>query len=135
MFVTLTYCDDALPEKGSLVREDVKKYCKRLRKYMLTHHNRKIKYMAVGEYGENGTERPHYHLIILGMRYERWREPIKTTAHTTVKDNKQITWFEKYKWVEGRDHKIAEQMWRNARCKKTKRIGKRPPRRNEKTRR
>jgi len=110
LFVTLTYCDEALPEKGSLVREDIKKYCMRLRKHMLTHHNRKIKYMAVGEYGENGTERPHYHLIILGMKYERWKEAIPSSKFTRIEDGKTKTYYAKYKWKEGTEHKIAERM-------------------------
>jgi hypothetical protein len=66
IFATLTYNDESLPENGSLRREDVKNYCKRLRWYMRKFHDKEIKYLAVGEYGEE-EDRPHYHLIVLGM--------------------------------------------------------------------
>lgn len=64
-FLTLTYDDDHLPEGGTLVKEDLQKFFKRLRK-RLKKDNKKIKYYACGEYGEN-TQRPHYHAIILGL--------------------------------------------------------------------
>jgi len=77
IFVTLTYTDDKLPQNASLVKSDLQKFLKRLRK-SLSYENRKIKYFACGEYGEKnvykvfdqirvGTQRPHYHIIIFGM--------------------------------------------------------------------
>jgi hypothetical protein len=79
-FVTLTYDDDHLPHSyGEMVQGkeinrvkskeetldpvDLTKFIKNLRKEI---HPRKIKYYAVGEYGDQ-TERPHYHLAIFGM--------------------------------------------------------------------
>lgn len=64
-FVTLTYNDDNLPDNGSLCKDDLQKFVKRLRK-SLSSDGRKIKYFASGEYGEK-THRPHYHLIVFGM--------------------------------------------------------------------
>lgn len=74
-FVTLTYDDEHLPlsegvnpvtgeieEFGTLVLEDLQKFIKRLRK---ANPEKKIRYFACGEYGEN-TNRPHFHLILFG---------------------------------------------------------------------
>lgn len=62
IFVTLTYDDDYLPPNSSLVKADLQKFFKRLRK----RHESKIRYFACGEYGSR-TQRPHYHAIIFGM--------------------------------------------------------------------
>lgn len=61
-FVTLTYNDENLPSNGSLVKEELSLFFKRLRKNL----DRKLKAYACGEYGDaNG--RPHYHAIIFGV--------------------------------------------------------------------
>lgn len=62
-FLTLTYNDKNLPNNGSLVKKDLQKFFKRLRKRI---YPKKIKYFACGEYGEK-SERPHYHAIIFGL--------------------------------------------------------------------
>lgn len=62
-FITLTYANEHLPVNGSLVKQDLQKYFKRLRKDI---HPRKIKYFACGEYGDIN-QRPHYHAIIFGL--------------------------------------------------------------------
>lgn len=64
-FVTLTYDEDYLPGNNSLVKSDLQKFFKRLRKD-LDLEDRKIKYYACGEYGEK-YGRPHYHAIIYGL--------------------------------------------------------------------
>jgi len=62
-FLTLTYNDENLPQDGSLSKEEVQKYLKRLRDRL---DGREIKFYAAGEYGEeNG--RPHYHLIVMNV--------------------------------------------------------------------
>lgn len=61
-FVTLTYNDENLPVGETLVKKDVQKFFKRLRKYL---EPQKIKYYVAGEYGET-TRRPHYHAVIFG---------------------------------------------------------------------
>lgn len=64
IFTTLTYDDQHIIETDyQLQKADLQKFLKRLRKDL---YPRKIKYFACGEYGEKN-ERPHYHLIILGM--------------------------------------------------------------------
>ena len=62
-FVTLTYNDEHLPEDNNVCKVEMQNFLKRLRKQI---QPRKIKYFAVGEYGEKSW-RPHYHLIIFGL--------------------------------------------------------------------
>lgn len=66
-FVTLTYQDDNLPMndhgEAILIKEDLQKYVKRLRKRIGNEH---IRYFGVGEYGSK-TERPHYHICLFGV--------------------------------------------------------------------
>jgi len=101
-FATLTYNDESLPENGSLRREDVKNYCKRLRWYMRKFHEKEIKYLAVGEYGE-GNDRPHYHLIILGMTAKKI---LKTREG--VKSEKKRYYYEDNPNIE-----IIDKCWNN----------------------
>ena len=63
VFITLTYSDEHLPEKGSLSSRDLQLFFKRLRKRIAPA---KIRYFACGEYGER-FKRPHYHAIIFGL--------------------------------------------------------------------
>lgn len=64
MFVTLTYNDDNIPVGQSLRKLHLQQFFKKLRK--LTE--KKIRYFAVGEYGDE-TQRPHYHAIIFGLSF------------------------------------------------------------------
>lgn len=73
-FVTLTYNNDHLPEDKSIRKTELQLFFKRLRKQLdYFHGERRIKYFACGEYGqekdEHGIpkERPHYHAIIFGL--------------------------------------------------------------------
>jgi len=59
-FCTLTYNDEHLPEGGNLVPRHLQLFLKKLRKQI---EPRKIRFFAVGEYGDE-TKRPHYHLAI-----------------------------------------------------------------------
>lgn len=66
-FLTLTYNDEHLPKTGSLVPEDLQKFLKRLRRYIEYHgSDKKIRFFACGEYGDNFS-RPHYHAIIYNL--------------------------------------------------------------------
>lgn len=60
-FVTLTYADDTLPADLSLDPATLQRFLKRLRVRL----NYKVRYYAVGEYGDQ-SERPHYHLVLFG---------------------------------------------------------------------
>lgn len=57
-FVTLTYGGD----RRDLVPKDLQDWLKRFRKFISP---RKVRYFAVGEYGDN-TGRPHYHAALFG---------------------------------------------------------------------
>lgn len=61
VFLTLTYDNEHLPENGSLKKEDMQNFMKRLR-----NHCPNIRFFGCGEYGERYS-RPHYHLIIFGL--------------------------------------------------------------------
>lgn len=78
-FVTLTYDDDHLPPafpvdeatgeilsvNATLVKNDLQKFFKRLRK----NSKQDIRYYSCGEYGSS-TYRPHYHCIIFGLHLD-----------------------------------------------------------------
>lgn len=78
VFLTLTYKDDCLPPNGSLVKADLQKFFKRLRK-RLDSEGRKIRYFACGEYGDY-KQRPHYHAIVFGLS-------LRPTDKQLVKDS------------------------------------------------
>lgn len=94
LFLTLTYDDehinyDAEHDCLPLVKSDLQKYIKRVRK-VLSYDGRKCKYFACGEYGGSGVTtykgikyyqgRPHFHVILFGvtlddvpMLHEEWQ--------------------------------------------------------------
>lgn len=61
-FLTITYNDQNLPFGGTLKREDLIKFHKRLRKKVP-----KLRVFYCGEYGST-TYRPHYHSLLFGYR-------------------------------------------------------------------
>ena len=69
IFLTLTFTEQELAFRdnpGSLDVKEVQRFIKRLRNHIdRKEDGRKIRYYAVGEYGEL-TGRPHYHIIIFG---------------------------------------------------------------------
>lgn len=85
-FLTLTYDDNSLPfnidtlsgefsGKSSLVKSDLQKFIKRLRKnYPYDNH---ISYLACGEYGELSL-RPHFHVLLFGLKLDDLKEYKKT---------------------------------------------------------
>lgn len=68
VFVTLTYDDKHLPRGGSLVKEHLQKFMKRLRFHADKYGNKRVRFYACGEYGET-TFRPHYHAILFGTDF------------------------------------------------------------------
>lgn len=66
-FVTLTYDDKHLPDLNSLDYPAFQLFMKRLRK---KYSGRKIKFYMCGEYGGQGTERPHYHACLFGHNFD-----------------------------------------------------------------
>lgn len=76
------YFGSVPPAYGStLSRKDISNFCDKLQKRFHRKFGKKrLKYIAVGEYGDDG-HRPHYHLIIVGlpcserqMVYEAWNK-------------------------------------------------------------
>lgn len=74
-FVTLTYNPESIVDvnseffAGTLVKEHLQKFFKRLRRNIEYHekaYDKKIRYFACGEYGDN-TFRPHYHILLYGI--------------------------------------------------------------------
>lgn len=61
-FVTLTFSEEHLPTDGSVSVDDVQRFIKRLR---FRISPRKIRYYAVGEYGDHHG-RAHYHVLVFG---------------------------------------------------------------------
>lgn len=64
-FITLTFADQNLPASGSVSKDDTTKFMKRLRKELAP---KKIRFLAVGEYGDK-LQRPHYHALIFGHEF------------------------------------------------------------------
>lgn len=64
-FLTLTYDDDNLPENRSLKPDDLSTFIKDLRARLDYYGKEKVKYLAIGEYGDR-TQRPHYHAALFG---------------------------------------------------------------------
>lgn len=61
--LNLTYDDDHLPVYGQLLKDDLQKFFKRLRK-----QGYKFKYVASGEYGDE-SRRPHFHIALFGVDF------------------------------------------------------------------
>lgn len=69
-FITLTYNEENLPMDHSLDKKELQNFFKRLRRRL---GDKKIKYYAVGEYGDLH-HRPHYHAIIFGCQNKEYIE-------------------------------------------------------------
>lgn len=77
-FITLTYSPEHLPDNSSLIKTDLQKFIKRLRKKT----GKKILYYAVGEYGDK-TLRPHYHLCLFGFKFSDMDKKYPIKNHDT----------------------------------------------------
>lgn len=77
-FITLTYDNEHLPPHGSLRYDDLVRFWKRVRKYLWKHYRKKLRYYAVGEYGDQ-TLRAHYHACIFGHAFTEGRVILRTT--------------------------------------------------------
>jgi len=75
-FLTLTYAPEHEPRtwknKLTLKKRDFQLFMKRLRKKCPTN---KLKYYACGEYGDNFTKRPHYHVIMFNLPHSIINSP------------------------------------------------------------
>lgn len=75
-FLTLTYSDEHLPEYSSLRPRDLQLFIKRLRQKLWRKYKIKVRFYAVGEYGEK-TNRPHYHVLLFGYDFYEDRKLLK----------------------------------------------------------
>ena len=80
-FLTLTYADEHLPKSengfATLVKKDFQLFMKKLRIECPTSKKQnRIKYFAVGEYGEK-KDRPHYHAVLFNVPHQLIRDPLK----------------------------------------------------------
>lgn len=73
-FLTLTYNDDHIPDNGNLEPVHLRNFIQTLRRK--THENQKLRYFAVGEYGET-TWRPHYHVALFS---NDWLSPLQISG-------------------------------------------------------
>lgn len=131
-FVTLTYDEKSLPhsdytDTGTLVKTDLQKFIKRLRKHQSKITSQKIRYYAVGEYGTT-TARPHYHILLFNIdnRTSSNIENIWGMGHTTISPvndarlhytTKYHVNFDKkscilYKYIDENDKKVTV-YWKN----------------------
>ena len=74
-FLTLTYSNDHLPDRGQLDYKDFQLFMKRLRKRI---HPVKPRFYMCGEYGET-TSRPHFHACIFGFDFPD-KKPFKRSG-------------------------------------------------------
>lgn len=100
-FLTLTYDDSNLPEHGTLVKDDVRNFIKRMRERERYNANKegrepkKIRHAYCGEYGDR-YGRPHYHLLIFGedWAHDRQVEEIKNEHPLYTSETVSSLWKE-----------------------------------------
>lgn len=65
-FLTLTYNNASLPADHGLQKRDLSTFMKALR----GRYGAGIRFYGCGEYGNHGTRRPHYHLLLFNFRLD-----------------------------------------------------------------
>lgn len=68
-FITLTFNEEYLNKKGSLVKADFQNFMKRLRKKYYGNQKGNVRYFHCGEYGEKFT-RPHHHACLFNFDFD-----------------------------------------------------------------
>ena len=103
-FITLTYSPEHLPHidtdlNGTLIKTDLQKFIKRLRRRQERDNGPALRYYAVGEYGSR-TRRPHYHAIIFNANYDVIRTLSKAWTlghcHSSAINDARIHYMTKY---------------------------------------
>jgi hypothetical protein len=69
-FATLTYGDNHLPHDGGLDRDAMPEFMRRLRERVSRRGEllQTVRYFGCGEYGENFSRRPHYHILLFNLQ-------------------------------------------------------------------
>lgn len=96
-FVTLTYDEDHVPPvvdsagntNYTLFPKDLQDFVKRFRDQQSYHHDNKIRFYAVGEYGHLH-HRPHYHIIVFGAILDDLRPMGKSMVGTPLHTSETI---------------------------------------------
>lgn len=96
-FLTLTYDDNNVPVSLSkdgvtsmtLEPKDLQDFIKRLRREQEYHYSNKIRFYAVGEYGEQ-FHRPHYHMIAFGLILDDIKEHHRNRAGRMIHTSETI---------------------------------------------
>nr|QJB21032.1 MAG: replication initiator protein [Microvirus sp.] len=78
-FITLTYSDEFLPDRGRLEYPDFQKFMKRLRK----RAGSDVRFYMCGEYGPENW-RPHYHALLFGFDFADKRYSCRTGSGEKV---------------------------------------------------
>lgn len=78
-YITLTYAPWRIPKDELLHKEHVVNYIKKIRTYISKHfgneYSRQMKVMYAGEYGKEGTNRPHFHVIFYHFPFYKFQTP------------------------------------------------------------
>ncbi len=82
-YVTLTY--KTLPEDGSLVKDELSQFMRRLRK----SQGNGIRFFGCGEYGDK-LGRPHYHAIIFNWKPNDLRPHVKNKSDQWIYTSRQL---------------------------------------------
>lgn len=85
-FITLTFSDENLPDRGSLNVKHFQDFMKRLRKKISP---RKIRFFHCGEYGDK-FGRPHYHAILFGEDFSSSKYCVRKTDRGDVVYNSTV---------------------------------------------
>lgn len=96
-FLTLTYNPDTIPEGFTLVKEDLQKFIKRLRKSI---EPKQVRYYACGEYGKK-YDRPHYHLLLFGYDFidKRMRNQLSQQSGVYTSEELEKLWTKGFSTV------------------------------------
>lgn len=81
-FITLTYNNQHLPTNHSLDVRHFQNFMKKLRR----EHGSGIRFLHCGEYGNEGTRRPHYHACLFGIDFHEDR-------YIWKQEDKSIVWL------------------------------------------
>lgn len=68
LWITLTYAPEHYPQDGSVSKQEMQMFMKRVRNYVKRqlHSDAPVRYALVGEYGSK-TQRAHYHVVLFGI--------------------------------------------------------------------
>lgn len=90
LFITLTYAPAHMPPDGSLSKQDVQLFIKRVKKHYKSNKLNPIRQSYCGEYGET-TKRPHYHVILYNCDFTDKKEHYKTNQNNQVYTSETLT--------------------------------------------